>query len=326
MTTDATVAVVICAYTEDRWDDLLAAHGSMASQTSPADEVVVVIDHNPGLLTRLRQELPQARIVANRGGRGLSGARNTGIEETSAEVVLFLDDDATAESDWVSIMAAPFRDLSVVGVGGWAEPNWAAPGRPHWFPEPFLWVVGCSYEGLPTVQADIRNPIGAAMGFRRSALDLVGGFSGSVGRVGTHPVGCEETELAIRVRQAAPQTRVVMAPAAIVHHRVSEPRLHVRYFLQRCYWEGVSKAIVAKAVGAGDALESERAYTTRVLPKAFGRGLVDVLRGRPTGVLQSTAIAAGLVTTVLGYVRGRISGTTNIAAPTALAAAHADAA
>jgi GT2 family glycosyltransferase len=324
MTNDTTVAVVICAYTEDRWDDLLAAHRSMTSQTAPADEVVIVIDHNPALLTRLRQELPQARIVPNRGGRGLSGARNTGIEETSAEVVLFLDDDAAAESDWVAIMAAPFRDVSVVGVGGWAEPNWAAPGRPRWFPEPFLWVVGCSYEGLPTTQADIRNPIGSAMGFRRTALELVGGFSGSVGRVGTHPVGCEETELAIRVRQAAPQTRVVMEPAAIVHHRVSEPRLHVRYFLQRCYWEGVSKAVVAKAVGSGDALESEKTYTTRVLPKAFGRGLAEVLRGRPAGVLQSAAIAAGLVTTVLGYVRGRISGTTNTAPTLTLVSAQAD--
>jgi GT2 family glycosyltransferase len=326
MTTDATVAVVICAYTEDRWDDLLAAHRSLANQTAPADEIVVVIDHNPSLLRRLRTELPQARIVANRGVRGLSGARNTGIEETSADVVMFLDDDATAESGWVTLMAAPFRDPGVVGVGGWAEPNWAAPGRPRWFPEPFLWVVGCSYEGLPRVRADIRNPLGCAMGFRRSALELVGGFSGAVGRVGTHPVGCEETELAIRVRQAAPQSRVVMEPAAIVRHRVSEPRLRVRYFLQRCYWEGVSKAVVAKAVGAGDALESERAYTTRVLPRAFGRGLGQVLRGRPSGALQSTAIVAGLGVTVLGYVRGRISGTTNGAAAKTLVSAQLDAA
>jgi len=292
----------------------------------PADEVVVVIDHNPALLARLRQELPQVRIVANRGTQGLSGARNTGIDETTADVVLFLDDDAAAEPDWVAAMAAPFDDQSVVGVGGWAEPNWAAPGRPRWFPEPFLWVVGCSYEGLPQVQADIRNPIGAAMGFRRSALDLVGGFSGAVGRVGTHPVGCEETELAIRVRQAAPTSRVVMEPAALVHHRVSEPRLHVRYYLQRCYWEGVSKAVVAKAVGAGDALESERSYTTRVLPKAFGRGLAQLLRGTPSGALQSAAIAAGLVVTVIGYVRGGISGSTNSAAAIARAPARAEAA
>jgi GT2 family glycosyltransferase len=326
MTPRSTVAVVICAYTEDRWTDLLAAYRSIEGQTVPADEIVVVIDHNPSLLSRLRAELPQARIVPNRGSQGLSGARNTGIDATTADVVLFLDDDATADADWVAAMAAPFSDQDVVGVGGWAEPKWAQPGRPGWFPEPFLWVVGCSYEGLPRVQADIRNPIGAAMGFRRSALDLVGGFSGAVGRVGTHPVGCEETELAIRVRQAAPTSRVVMQPAAIVHHRVSAPRLRVRYYLQRCFWEGVSKAVVAKAVGAGDALESERAYTTRVLPKAFGRGLAQLLRGRPSGVLQSAAIAAGLVVTVLGYLRGVIGGSTNSAAAIARTPAQADAA
>ena len=127
MTPRPTVAVVICAYTEDRWTDLLAAHRSIEGQSVPADEVVVVIDHNPALLARLRQELPQVRIVANRGTQGLSGARNTGIDETTADVVLFLDDDAAAEPDWVAAMAAPFDDQSVVGVGGWAEPNWAAP-------------------------------------------------------------------------------------------------------------------------------------------------------------------------------------------------------
>ena len=38
-----------------------------------------------------------------------------------------------------------------------------------------------------------------------------------------------------------------------------------------------------------------RAYTTRVLPRAFGRGLAQLLRGPPSGALQSAAIVAGLV-------------------------------
>ena len=227
----------------------------------------------------------------------------------------------TGSASWPRRFATTGSSASVAGRSR------TGPRRPTALvSEPFLWVVGCSYEGLPRVKADIRNPLGCAMGFRRSALELVGGFSGAVGRVGTHPVGCEETELAIRVRQAAPQSRVVMEPAAIVHHRVSEPRLRVRYFLQRCYWEGVSKAVVAKAVGAGDALESERAYTTRVLPRAFGRGLGQLLAaGLPVRCSQRPSWPAWCVT-VLGYVRGRISGTTNGAAAKTLASAQLDAA
>ena len=68
-----------------------------------------------------------------------------------------------------------FTAPDVIGVGGHVTPNWRAP-RPSWFPEEFLWVVGCSYAGLPETQAEVRNPIGANMAFRRSVFARSGGF------------------------------------------------------------------------------------------------------------------------------------------------------
>lgn len=314
-TTTPSIAVVICAYTEKRWEDLVRAYRSVGEQRLAADEVVLVIDHNPELLRRVRERFPLAKVVANEQAAGLSGARNTGVDATVADVVLFLDDDARADVGWIDALAAPFADPSVQGVAGWADPAWGPAGRPAWFPEPFLWVVGCSYEGLPTAISDVRNPLGCAMGFRRSAIEMVGGFSGSVGRVGTHPVGCEETEFSIRLRQLDPTARIVMVPQAVVHHRVSDDRRSLGYFLRRCYWEGVSKAVVSAAVGTQDGLESERAYATRVLPAAVLRGLGDGLRGRLAGLGRSAAVVAGLGATSLGFVRGRLSGTTTTERP-----------
>src|SRR3982750_911599 len=97
------------------------------------------------------------------------------------------------------------------------------------------------------------------------------------------------------------------APDAVVRHRVTAPRLRVRYFLSRCYWEGVSKAVVASQVGAGAALASEKVYTTRVLPLAFLQGLGQGLRGRWSGPAQSLAIGVGLLVTSAGYLRGKRS-------------------
>jgi hypothetical protein len=74
-------------------------------------------------------------------------------------------------------------------------------------PEEFDWVVGCSYRGLPAGEALIRNPIGSSMSLRRQAAVEAGGFRPEVGRVGTFPVGCEETELAIRLRRLLPWSR-----------------------------------------------------------------------------------------------------------------------
>lgn len=301
---DRSVAVIVCAYTMDRWVDVVEAYESLVKQDRPADEVVLVIDHNDALLDALRVTFPGATIIPNTGPQGLSGARNTGVEATTSDIVLFLDDDAKAEPQWLSRMVQVFAEPGVRGVAGHAEAAWPKPGKPAWFPEEFLWVVGCSYRGLPTTRTAIRNPIGSTMGFDRAALEVTEGFSTAVGRVGTKPVGCEETEMSIRLRQSDPSARIMLEPTAVVHHRVSEPRLKFGYFASRCYWEGVSKAIVSGDVGTGDALESERAYTTKVLPRAVLRGLRDGLRGDLSGLGRAGAVVLGFGLTGFGFVRG----------------------
>jgi glycosyltransferase involved in cell wall biosynthesis len=199
-TAHPSASVVVCAYTEKRWDDLVAAVRSALDQTRPPLEVILVSDHNPGLLERVRRELPEAAAVANDGTRGLSGARNTGVRMARGDVIAFLDDDALAAPDWLERLLQPYGDSRVVGVGGLIEPLW--PGaRPPVLPAEFDWVVGCSYEGLPTDTAPVRNLIGANMSLRRDVFGMVGGFRTDVGRVGTRPLGCEETELCIRIRQ-----------------------------------------------------------------------------------------------------------------------------
>ncbi|HLI56097.1 MAG TPA: glycosyltransferase, partial [Actinomycetota bacterium] len=45
-------SVVVCAYTERRWDDLVAAVASLKAQTDPPFEIILSIDHNPELYAR----------------------------------------------------------------------------------------------------------------------------------------------------------------------------------------------------------------------------------------------------------------------------------
>ena len=60
------VSVIVCGYTEDRWDDLSRAVRSLHEQTEPAREVILVIDHCPGLLRRARDDLAGVSVVPNR--------------------------------------------------------------------------------------------------------------------------------------------------------------------------------------------------------------------------------------------------------------------
>ena len=292
-------AVVVCAYTELRWSCIQAAVRSLRDQTRPPDEVVLVVDHNPALLKRARAAFRTVTVVANTGARGLSGARNTGLAAASADVVAFLDDDARAEPEWLERLLAGYRP-GILGVGGSAVPDLSTRARPGWLPEEFDWVIGCSYRGQPTRTAPVRNFIGANMSFRRRSLLAVGGFAEGIGRVGRVPLGCEETELCIRLRQRFPGN-LLYDPSARVRHLVPGDRLTLRYFSRRCWHEGRSKALVSSSVGAADGLATERGYVTRTLPRA----MVESTRRGARGLPRLLAIPFGVAVTALGYVAGR---------------------
>jgi hypothetical protein len=219
--------------------------------------------------------------------------------------VAFLDDDAVAAPDWLSLLRAEYHDGVVVGVGGAAIPAWDS-ARPRWFPAEFDWVVGCSYRGLPMTISPVRNLLGCNMSFRREAFDAAGGFDTSIGRVGRRPVGGEETEFCIRVANRMPGRLVMYQPAAVVRHRVRDDRATWRYFRSRCYAEGLSKARVTALAGTSSGLASERRHAAVTLPRGIARNLAAV--GRPPraqGPLRAGAIVAGLGFTVAGYMVGR---------------------
>jgi hypothetical protein len=83
-----TVSVIVCTYSQRRWEALLAAVASVASQTHPPLETIVVIDHNSELFDRTQATLQGARVVENDGENGLS-ARNTGLKAARGEIVAF---------------------------------------------------------------------------------------------------------------------------------------------------------------------------------------------------------------------------------------------
>jgi GT2 family glycosyltransferase len=292
------ISAVVCAYADERWEDLIAAVESVRAQTLPAREIIVVVDGNDGLRSRAAARWDDVVVIPNRHGRGLSGARNTGVSVAGGDVLAFLDDDAVAAPDWLERLAGAYSDPTVLAVGGSVEPVWTD-GRPAWFPAEFDWVVGCSHAGMPVAPVPVRNLIGANMSFRRAVFAAVGGFRSELGRVGRYPAGCEETDLCIRVNAAWPGGKILYDPRARVRHRVTAERATARYFSRRCYAEGRSKALLARVAGSDSALAAERVYTRRTLP----RGVVRAVRA--AALRRAGAIGAGLLITSAGYLIGR---------------------
>jgi glycosyltransferase involved in cell wall biosynthesis/GT2 family glycosyltransferase len=295
--------VLICAYTLDRLDVLSQAIDSVRTQSLAAHEIVLCVDHSPELLAEAERRWPELRLVENHEEQGLSGARNSGVAACGGGVVAFLDDDAVAAPDWLERLAEAYRDPDVLGAGGTVRPAWVA-GKPSWFPPEFDWVVGCTHSGMPKQREAVRNLVGANMSLRREALLEAGGFRHELGRIGTIPAGCEETDLCIRVGKLWPEGKILYDPAAAVDHYVPAARGTREYFTSRCRGEGRSKAVLAGLVGSESGLEAERTYTSRTLPLGVLRGIGDALRGDLSGLSRAAMIVTGLFTTTAGYLSG----------------------
>ena len=301
-----TVSVIIPTYTKARWDWLHECVASVQVQTVPALEIIVVVDHNPELLEEIKGEFPDVIAIPNIGGRGVSGARNSGVKASQGEVVAFLDDDSIASPDWLATLLRHIVTPGVVGAGCYSDGLWEDP-CPSWFPNEFGWTIGVSYSGLPNEPTAVRNVWTSAMLVKRSAFEVVDGFREDFGKIGNKSLP-EDTDLCLRIAAAQNNAAVqnnkvwIWDPAKVMKHRVPAGRATFGYLMSRCFLQGWGKAAMAHMDGFDESTSIERSYTVRILPVGVVRGLADAVRGDISGLGRSGAIIAALGVAVCGYL------------------------
>jgi glycosyltransferase involved in cell wall biosynthesis len=300
------VSVVISTYAERRLPYVLDCIDSLRKQTTPSDEIILVVEPIENLLMFYKSHLPPEINVVLSESQGLSSARNTGVKASHGEIMAFIDDDAAADENWLSRLTEPYVDQNVIGTGGAIIPVWEN-DRPDWFPEELDWVVGCTFKGLPSVETTIRNPIGCNMSFRRSLFESAGYFKTTIGRFGSSAMAGEEAEFSVRATNKIPGSKITYVPAALVYHRVPKSRASIRYSMKRSFYEGYSKArirnIIPKSV---DTLTTEQFYLTYLLKRAIPSKLTRFYR--VDKLSQSIVISIVVCNVLVGFVYGRIMG------------------
>ena len=118
------ITVIISAYDLIRFDDIVEAVNSILIQDYEEKEIIVVVDRNEELYSKLGKILPiHVKILLSTKG-GLSNSRNTGIENANGEIIAFMDDDAIADGNWLSNLARNYDNSEVIGAGGQIKPLW----------------------------------------------------------------------------------------------------------------------------------------------------------------------------------------------------------
>lgn len=112
-----TVSIIVATY--DRPQDLKNCLDALMNLRSTRQKEIIVVDNNPesGLTSRVVKSYPGVILIKER-RKGSSYARNTGIIQSTGDIVIFIDDDVTVTPEWLERLIAPFARNKVMAVTG----------------------------------------------------------------------------------------------------------------------------------------------------------------------------------------------------------------
>jgi GT2 family glycosyltransferase len=194
---------------------LEVALASIVPQAEDAGaEVLVIDDAGDSAPMRALAERLGARYEPHPCPLGLNVARNTGVERSAGELVVFVDDDVRARPGWLrALLVAAWEHPEIDVFTGPIEPRLEGSR-----------LRSCGREGPPITSLDLGNrdmdtryAWGANMTIRRSALERIGPFEVALEHAG------DEQEWQDRLCSAEPDARVLyVARAALEHRRAGE--------------------------------------------------------------------------------------------------------
>jgi len=277
---------------------------SIMPQAGECDaEVIVVDDAGESPRVRALTERAGARYEPHRGPIGLNAARNTGVQRSTGELVVFVDDDIRACPGWLAALLRGAREHPQADVfTGPVSASLEGPA-PH----------SCGREAPPITTLELGGEDrptelawGVNMAIRRSALALTGPFD-----VGLEHGG-DEQELQERLRERRPGTRSLYLSRARVEHRRAGADARLRALCATAYTRGRAARRFDTRRGVAPSLAGE----LRTLAGCLGHVL---RRACPAGLTMAAHSLGRLREALAGDARPReahATGSANGAAAT----------
>ena len=258
------ISVVVCTFNGHR--TIRDCLNGLEKLRYPNYEVIVVDDGSRDGTAAIAQEYG-FRVISTE-NRGLSAARNTGLEAATGEIVAYIDDDTCPDPDWLSYLAVVFLNTDYAGVGG---PNIPFPNDGP--------IAGCvsNSPGGPThvllSDREAEHIPGCNMAFRKAWLQAVGGFDPQLRVAG------DDVDLCWRLQERG--GRLGFSPSAVVWH-------HYRNSV-RAYWKqqkgyGKAEALLERKWPEKYNSAGHIAWAGRI----YANGFVHALERRRGRIYQGT--------------------------------------
>jgi GT2 family glycosyltransferase len=221
------VTAVVCS--RDRPDGLRRCLSSLQIQSYPRLAILVVdngssSDATLQVANTSRGPFPVSYVFEPK--RGLSNARNRSVQESNSEIVAWIDDDETADRNWICELVRGFVETPESGVVcGVMVPGELETQAQAWFEEYGGHSKGRGFKPavFSPATASEQSPLfplppfgtGGNMAMRRSVLQSMGDFDPALG-AGTATMGAEDTRALTEILLAGGTVRY--QPTAVTNH------------------------------------------------------------------------------------------------------------
>jgi glycosyltransferase involved in cell wall biosynthesis len=275
-----------------------AVESILASTGHEKLEIIIVNDGLDEDTAQLAHRYPVKVIDGN--GNGPAAARNIGVQNSSGEMLVFLDADCRISQDWLETHLQTHRRYDgLLAVGGsiCLEPDASFWARCDHY---------CAWynvnPGLPPSWVPNHTP--ANLSIKRTTLERVGPFQENLPRAGVH----EEAEWQGRLLRLG--GRIRFEPRATVWHT---DRDDLKGYLKHNYWWAHNSITVKSETGVSRfpwLYKKPWLLAYGFLPFAVAHTLYTVLRWLMVGKLEplilSPVLFAGRLTYATGMFIGRI--------------------
>jgi len=212
------VSVVMASW--NRRDEIRETLTELQQQDYPDFEVIVVDNNSQdGSAELIEEEFRDVRLIRLPRNIG-TDSRNIGIANARGEIVVFLDDDAILEKDWIGKAANKFDKEPQVAILASRILN-------YYTKEISDWIYETDANTFGDREFETFNFVGCAAAIRKSALDKVGLFPEENFLYG------EEGDLSIRIIDLGYEIRYY--PDLIAYHRIPSGQ-NVRINKRRMYY------------------------------------------------------------------------------------------
>lgn len=254
------ISVILCTYNRDKY--LYNVLKSIAENDfDPASYEIVLVNNNctdntEAECQRFQHDFPEVIFRCFREKQqGLSHARNRGIQEAKGDVLVYVDDDALVNREYLKTYADFFASHpDIDAAGGPIIPKYETE-EPEWMSHYIkMLLTGYKYNGDQVKEfAPNDYPGGGNAAYRAAVFHQVGLFNVDLGRKGNSLFGSEEKDIFDKMRTLG--MRIYYLPTAILYHLIPETKLSDTYLIrlsqsigksEKIRTSGISKAKYAK--------------------------------------------------------------------------------